>query len=144
MKWVYSNTFKLPHPSAEYSGSENGHIREKIDLHTHWMSDSRQSIIYKRMCKLQKYRIYPKSQVKNIGEGCCKLEIRLICPKQNFRFLRALVLGTTAIKPYTCLKIAAPTVLGVRARGPCVQPHRRCLPLTGSDGNATMLQPTVR
>ena len=62
--------FKLRHPSAEFSGRENGHIREKIDLHIHWMRDSRQSIIYKRVCKLQKFRIYPKSLVKRIGEWC--------------------------------------------------------------------------
>ena len=42
------------------------------------------------------------------------------------------------------LKVATPTVLGVRARGILNQPHRRCLPLTGSVGNATMLTPTVR
>ena len=42
------------------------------------------------------------------------------------------------------LKVATPTVLGVRARGNNTSPHRRCLPLTGSEENATMLNPTVR
>ena len=41
------------------------------------------------------------------------------------------------------LKVAIPTVLGVRARGNNTQPHRRCLPLAGSGKNATMLNPTV-
>ena len=82
--------FNIPHPSAEFSGSENGHIREKIDLHIHWMSDSRQSIIYKRMCKLQKCRIYPKSQVKNIGEGCGNLGKQEICPNHVLLRGRAL------------------------------------------------------
>ena len=41
------------------------------------------------------------------------------------------------------LKVAIPTVLGIGSWGPCTQPHRRCLPLTGSEGNATMLVPTV-
>jgi len=30
--WVYSHTFKLTHPSTKFSGSENGHIREKSGL----------------------------------------------------------------------------------------------------------------
>ena len=38
--------FKLPHPSAEYSGSENGHIREKMDCHIHWMSELRTYDLY--------------------------------------------------------------------------------------------------
>ena len=88
--------FKLPHPSADFSGSENGYIREKIDLHIHWMSDSRQSIIYKRMCKLQKCRIYPKSQVKNIGEGCGNLGKQEMCP--NHVLLR----GTSYLKQAIC------------------------------------------
>ena len=41
------------------------------------------------------------------------------------------------------MKVATPTVLGFRARGNNPQPHRRCLPLTGSEENATMLNPTV-
>ena len=120
--------FKLPHPSADFSGSENGYIREKIDLHIHWMSDSRQSIIYKRMCKLQKCRIYPKSQVKNIGEGCGNLRKQEICPnhillrvaelfkasymsKQLFNALYAAFESCV----HGALKVAIPTVLGVRA-----------------------------
>ena len=87
VKWAHRYIFKLLHPSAKFSGSENGHIREKIELHIHWMSDSRQSIIYKRMCKLQICRIYPKSQVKNIGEGCGNLEKQEICP--NHALLRS-------------------------------------------------------
>ena len=51
------------------------------------MSDSRQSIIYKRMCKLQKCRIYPKSQVKNLAEWCCKLKNQAIFPKSNLHSL---------------------------------------------------------
>ena len=34
------------------------------------MSDMRRSTTYKRVCKLQKCRIYPKSLVKRIGEWC--------------------------------------------------------------------------
>ena len=42
------------------------------------------------------------------------------------------------------MKVATPTVLGFGSRGNNPQPHRRCLPLTGSEENATMLNPTVR
>ena len=128
-----------------------------MDCHIHWISDSRQSIIYKRMCKLQKCRIYPKSQVKNIGEGCGNLVKQEICPnyvllrvndlfkasyisKQRFNALYAAFESCV----HGALKVAFPTVLGIGARGTYTQPHRRCSPLTGSDGNATMLTPTMR
>ena len=87
------------------------------------MSDSRQSIIYKRMCKFQKCRIYPKSQVKNIGEGCGNLGKQEICPnhvllrvndlfkasyisKQLFNALYAAFEGCV----HGALKAATPTV----------------------------------
>ena len=109
------------------------------------------------MCKLQKCRIYQKSQVKNIGEGCGNLVKQEICPnyvllrvndlfkasyisKQRFNALYAAFESCV----HGALKVAFHTVLGFRARGSCNQPHRRCLPLTGSEGNATMLNPTVR
>ena len=128
-----------------------------MDCHIHWISDLRQSIIYKRMCKLQKCRIYPKSQVKNIGEGCGNLVKQEICPhyvllrvndlfkasyisKQRFNALYAAFESCV----HGALKVAFPTVLGFRAWGNNTQPHRRCLPLTGSEENATMLNPTVR
>ena len=66
--------FKLPHPSADFSGSENGYIREKIDLHIHWMSELRHMISYIMVRELQKSRMYPKSQVKILVEWCCKLK----------------------------------------------------------------------
>ena len=109
------------------------------------------------MCKLKKCRIYPKSQVKNIGEGCGNLGKQEICPnhillrvddlfkasyisKQLFSTLYAAFESCV----HTSLKVAVPTVLGIGAWGNNTQPHRRCLPLTGSEENATMLNPTVR
>ncbi len=50
------------------------------------MSDMRRSTTYKRVCELQKVRIYPKSQVRNLGEWCCNLKIKLYT--QNSIFLR--------------------------------------------------------
>ena len=38
--------FKLTHPSKEFSGSETGHIREKMDCHIHWMSELRTYALY--------------------------------------------------------------------------------------------------
>ena len=117
----------------------------------------RRSTTYKRVCKLQKFRIYPKSQVKNIDEGCGNLGKQEICPnhvllrvaelfkasymsKQLFNALYAAFENCV----YGALKVASLTVLGIGARGPGTQPHRRCLPLTGAEENATMLDPTVR
>ena len=111
-----------------------------MDCHIHWMSDSRQSIIYKRMCKLQKCRIYPKSQVKNLVVWCRKLKNQALFPKQNLRSLyverrrHIVTYSLESSHPY-CSRIWSP-----RHKN---QPHRRCLPLTGPEGNATMLVPTV-
>ena len=44
--WVYSHIFKLTHPPTKFSGSENGHIREKMDCHIHWMSELRTYDLY--------------------------------------------------------------------------------------------------
>jgi len=38
--------FKLTHPSTVFSGSEIGHIREKMDCHIHWMSELRTYDLY--------------------------------------------------------------------------------------------------
>ena len=79
--------FKLRHPSGEFSGRENWYIREKIELHIHWMSDMRRSTTYKRVCELQKVRIYPKSQVRNLGEWCCNLKIKLYTQNSIFALI---------------------------------------------------------
>ena len=42
------------------------------------------------------------------------------------------------------LKVATPYCSRIWSPRHKNQPHRRCLPLTGSEGNATMLNPTVR
>ena len=41
-------------------------------------------------------------------------------------------------------KVATPTVPGFRARGIITSHTARCLPLTGTEENATMLVPTLR
>ena len=69
---------------------------------------------------------------------------------RKYPYLQLLVLfilKSTCIRfswPHTSLKLATTTVPGFRAWGNNTQPHRRCLPLTGSEENATMLNPTVR
>jgi len=106
------------------------------------MSDSRQSIIYKRMCKLQKCRIYPKSQVKNLVAWCRKLKNQAIFPKQN---LHSLYIERRRHIVTYIFESSHPLLFSESEPEAMTPSHTaRCLPLTGSDGNATMLNPTVR